>query len=439
MQDLRLIGVHEDGVHLILADEDGNRSRLPLDEALRSAARREHARPGQLPLDLEATLRPKDVQAMIRAGLSTEEVAERAGWTVEKVHRYEVPILAEREHIAGLARQVRLRARSGTHGSMPTLGERVADRLRSREIDASAAWWDSRRADRGSWTVLLTFTAGGRQRQAAWDFDPLARTVVARDDEARWLSEDEAMEMPGPIPAPHLAPGHRPTRLYDVEAEGGIGGPERPRGDETVDLMAAMRERSAQRGRRRRTKAAEVPGLDRAPVEALPLAELAGDPSQLGPPPAAHPHPADDPDARLTADDDGEGVQDAEDTIAPDESDALREPAAHDDHATSRPTTPAAHLSPHEEQTDQPGRSSDDGTRRPARVAATHDRSTAASAAMAGAARRTGTDHGSAAARPTGGTAPAPAGPKPKPPPTRKSGRPSVPSWDDIMFGRKPD
>jgi len=32
MQDLRLIGVHEDGQHLLLADPEGNRYRLPLDE-----------------------------------------------------------------------------------------------------------------------------------------------------------------------------------------------------------------------------------------------------------------------------------------------------------------------------------------------------------------------------------------------------------------------
>jgi len=41
MQDLRLIGVHEDGVHLLLADDEGNRYQLPLDESLRAAARRD--------------------------------------------------------------------------------------------------------------------------------------------------------------------------------------------------------------------------------------------------------------------------------------------------------------------------------------------------------------------------------------------------------------
>ena len=47
MQDLRLIGVHEDGVHLLLADDEGNRYQVPLDESLRAAARRDRPRLGQ--------------------------------------------------------------------------------------------------------------------------------------------------------------------------------------------------------------------------------------------------------------------------------------------------------------------------------------------------------------------------------------------------------
>jgi hypothetical protein len=469
MQDLRLIGVHEDGVHLILADEEGERFSLPLDGALRSAARRDHPRPGQLSLELGGSLRPKDVQAMIRAGLSAEEVAERAGWTVEKVHRYEGPILAEREHVAGLARQVRLRARGGAHGATPTLGERVTERLRSREIDASGAWWDSRRADRGSWTVLLTFTAGGRQRQAAWDFDPLARTVAARDDEALWLSEDEAAEMPGPIPAPHLAPAHRPTRLYDVEAEGGIGAPARGRPEETVDLMAAMRERSAQRGRRRRTKVSEVPGIERTPVEALPITELAADLADAGPPPAAHPHPSDDPEARPVAGsarlgDPGESddAHDGHDDHQRHDVDEDRDAATADDSASSRDdTTPeprrplaASRRKPRAGEGSGPRRSEEPtreipmrasemrASQRRERIEDTLDTEDIEDEVVAGRARRTGTDALAPSGRPgpTGASnGQAASAPKPKPPPARRSGRPSVPSWDDIMFGRKPD
>ena len=117
------------------------------------------------------------------------------------MRRYEGPILAEREHVAGLARGVRLRGRGGSQGSAPTLSTRVGQRLSGRGVDPAVAEWDSGRNDEGEWTVTVTFPAGGRERQARWHFDVAARTVTAADDEARWLSEDEAAR-----PAPRSPP-----------------------------------------------------------------------------------------------------------------------------------------------------------------------------------------------------------------------------------------
>jgi len=122
MQDLRLIGVQEDGEHLLLAGPDGTHFRLALDEPLRAAARRDRPRLGQLQIEIDGGMRPREVQSLIRAGASAEEVADRAGWTVEKVGRYEGPILAERVHVADQARLVRVRSRGGATGStVPTL------------------------------------------------------------------------------------------------------------------------------------------------------------------------------------------------------------------------------------------------------------------------------------------------------------------------------
>ena len=302
MQDLQLIGVHEDGEHLLLASGDGGRFRIQVDEPLRAAVRHDRPRLGQLQIEIDGGLRPRDVQALIRAGASAEEAASRAGWSIDKVHRYEGPILAEREHVAGLARGARLRGRGSesTGGSAPTLSARVAQRLKGRGVDAAGASWDSWRAEEGPWTVVVTFAAGGRQRQASWTFDAADRTVCAVDDEARWLSEAE-QHTEGPIPAPHLSsPPERATKLYDVEAEGGLRTPAPvAHHDEPLDLMTAMRERSNARGRRRSgsrrgsPKApTNVPGAgDHAPDQALPLEDLAYDPESMSPPLAAHANP----------------------------------------------------------------------------------------------------------------------------------------------------
>ena len=149
MQDLQLIGVHEDGDHLLLVGADDERFQIPIDEALRAATWRDRPHLGRQQIEADGELRPRDVQALIRAGASSDEAASRAGWSVEKVHRYEGPILAEREHVAGLAQEARLRTHSGVSSDSPTLSERVTERLRSRDVAATDAGWDSWRSEGG--------------------------------------------------------------------------------------------------------------------------------------------------------------------------------------------------------------------------------------------------------------------------------------------------
>jgi hypothetical protein len=302
MQDLQLIGVHEDGEHLLLVGADGERFQMPVDEALRAAIRRDRPRLGQQQIEVDGGLRPRDVQALIRAGHSSEEAASRAGWSVEKVHRYEGPILAEREHVAGLAQAVRLRSHTSisSGGSASTLSARVAERLKARDVEVPDASWDSWRSEEGPWTVVLTFAAGGRQRQASWNFDLADQTVSALDDEARWLSEEVEVAK-GPIPAPRLqrAAG-RDTTVYDVEAEGGLLPAARDRQEDPLDLMTAMRKRSTARGRRKnggRSTSIRPPSTGRALPEAdkqaaeqaVLIEDLKNDPEPQAPEESAQP------------------------------------------------------------------------------------------------------------------------------------------------------
>src|SRR5689334_5779960 len=196
MDDLTLVGVHEDGEHLLLVDGSGSRHRLKVDEALRAAVRRDRARLGQLQIENENRLRPREIQARIRAGETAEEVAAAAGVPIEHVRRYEGPVLAEREFVASQARNVRVRrgSQSGSGGAVTggaDLGQVVADRLVQREVDPDDATWDAWRADDGSWCVVVRFSAGAKEREARWSYDPGVRHVAPLDDEARWLTEEE--------------------------------------------------------------------------------------------------------------------------------------------------------------------------------------------------------------------------------------------------------
>ncbi len=297
MQELRLVGVHEDGRHLLLADDQGARFQVSVDDALRAAVR--HT-PSSTRGSGEATadVGPREVQALIRAGLTTEEAAERSGWTVEKVRRYEVPILAEREYVTGLARLVRLRHRGSA--AQPTLATRVTERLRTRGVDADNVRWDSVRPPGSQWSVAVTFAAGGRQRRATWTFDPVTRVLHAEDDEARWLTEDE------PSTAGLLG---REVPVYDVEADGGVHVPSPPAPSPPasatapsvpVDLVTAMRQRTSARtrgGARRRADAAlPTTDQDSLPVPQHAAGALPANPAER--PPAPH-----DPVANPAVDD----------------------------------------------------------------------------------------------------------------------------------------
>ncbi|PPK98382.1 Protein of unknown function (DUF3071) [Kineococcus xinjiangensis] len=249
MHDLRLVGVHDDGEHVVLVGSDGNRYRLRVDEALRAAVRRDRARLGQLQIQSSGDLRPREIQARIRAGETAEEIAESAGIPVAKARRYEGPVLAERAHVSDLARRTPFGRRDAS-GAAPTLEELVVQRLTARAVDPDGVQWDAWRQEDGTWNVQVEFVAGGRGRLARWGFDVGARSLTAADDEARWLSEEAPAES-GPLPPRRLTSvddGARRARerVYDVEADGGVraGGARR---SATEDLLDSLSERRGQR------------------------------------------------------------------------------------------------------------------------------------------------------------------------------------------------
>ena len=79
MRELRLVAVSDDGTRLILRPEgDDAPMALPVDERLHAAMRGDRARLGQLEIQMDSQVRPRDIQARIRSGESVESVAAAA-------------------------------------------------------------------------------------------------------------------------------------------------------------------------------------------------------------------------------------------------------------------------------------------------------------------------------------------------------------------------
>ncbi|MEU8828285.1 septation protein SepH [Streptomyces sp. NPDC048636] len=195
MPELRVVAVSNDGTRLVLKAADSTEYTLPIDERLRAAVRNDRARLGQIEIEVESHLRPRDIQARIRAGASAEEVAQMAGIPVDRVRRFEGPVLAERAFMAERARKTPVRRPGENSG--PQLGEAVAERLLLRGAEKDTTQWDSWRRDDGTWEVLLVYRVAGEPHSASWTYDPPRRLVQAVDDEARALI-GEADDTPEP-------------------------------------------------------------------------------------------------------------------------------------------------------------------------------------------------------------------------------------------------
>ena len=230
MQDLRLVGVHDDGEHLLLSGTGGEMFQLPIDEALRVAASRTSAKTASSAAAPPIAMSPRDIQTRIRNGATAAEVAELSGIPLEKVQRYEGPVLAEREYIAQQARKVEVASPAPGHdayrsvfGENPaSLSDMVEHRLRAHGVEPSTLEWDSWRRPDGSWNVVARFEpkpggpAGiGEEPPALWTFHPARKTLQNANRWAQQLSELEPLE--GPVPTRRLtAVSDRP---FDFETD----------------------------------------------------------------------------------------------------------------------------------------------------------------------------------------------------------------------------
>ncbi|MFW6774726.1 septation protein SepH [Nocardioides sp. CPCC 205120] len=382
MVHLTLTGLSQDKRRLVLVSDAGVEFTLDVDARLRAALRGDTDRLGQLEITMESTLRPRDIQARIRAGASPDDVAQAAQTTVERIMGFVAPVLAERAHVAERAQASSLRRRGDGATAARTLGEAVAAHLRSRSLSPDTVTWDAWRRDDGRWTLTGAFVAGKRRGTATFTFDLRGSYVVADDEDARWLI--------GEVPDPTSDP------VRD-------------------DLQQARRRRAA--GARSRTADA----LLDLPYDDSPGGASSSDPSGTTEPSGLGADAVELANDRAGAPP-AEGAADAdrEATVDLGDLDDLRA-------AVTGAASPEGDLGPSEADRVE-------AVAEPAGDLQTPDDAPAAPAAPGAPGAPGGVDGRSEPADAEQPAEPEPA-PAPRRPARKARGRASVPSWDEIMFG----
>ncbi|HSV40332.1 MAG TPA: septation protein SepH, partial [Nocardioidaceae bacterium] len=122
-----------------------------------------------------------------------------------------------------------VRRRTG-EGPGRLLGDAVAERLRSRNVDPTSVEWDAWRREDGRWSLTASYSAGESATQAAFVYDAAGRYVVAEDDESRWLVGERVAHHDSPSrPAAADAATRRLAPVSDEEL---------PLGEDAIEMVS---------------------------------------------------------------------------------------------------------------------------------------------------------------------------------------------------------
>ena len=229
---LEFVGRDAESDALLFVDEDGREYAAALTENLTAAVIRG--------VTLETVedepvrrITPREIQALLREGVSPAQIAAQTNTDVERVRRFEGPVRAEILRAIDLA----LSSPVGSDTDGPSLGELVVDRLAERGVDTDQLSWQAARRGTSAWEVSVVFVEDEVEKSATWSLSDLTNTAAAADDAARGLTE--SARKPEPVRALFA-----PVTSATIEP---VGDP----GDFLLDRQEQLLKRlSAARGRR---------------------------------------------------------------------------------------------------------------------------------------------------------------------------------------------
>jgi hypothetical protein len=209
---LHLVGFTADLKNLIFARRRGAKSgnflvsidarlRRTLEEVARlegeaRSGRQKASRDGE-PRRTASKLSPKEIQNLLRRGVSADEVARLAETDVSWISRFQHPIVAERTGVVDAVKAGSIsKPRLGP--SAERVGDAIVSNLRERRInlpdEVLEEGWEAVLTEAG-WHVTFRYLSRGQAKEATFTYDPETREVAAANDLARdiaWRATEEA-------------------------------------------------------------------------------------------------------------------------------------------------------------------------------------------------------------------------------------------------------
>lgn len=198
-----MVGLDDDGTSVV-CDGPSGRFSIPIDDTLRAAVSGDLSRGVQTQIEIDSVLRPREIQARIRAGATIEEVASLAGVPVGRIERFANPVLLERSRaaeMAALAHPVR-----GDGPMAAKLAEVVATALNDRG-HSDTTEWDAWKSADGRWVVRIAWAVGKSRNEAHFKYAPGAHggTATPVDAHAKELLDPDARRALRSIDRPRMA------------------------------------------------------------------------------------------------------------------------------------------------------------------------------------------------------------------------------------------
>lgn len=179
MEELTIIEVTRDG--FVAVSRDGQRFSIPLDGSIR--AQLSVSPPSQS----TTAVTPKEIQALLRSGLSVDDVAARTGSSAEHIARFESPIAAELAFVLERALSVPVVG----NGADSTFGAEINARIA--EQGGAVTGWQAYRID-DVWVVGARCLVGSAEEDATWSFDPRKMTLIPSNAVAIRISRSDSAD-----------------------------------------------------------------------------------------------------------------------------------------------------------------------------------------------------------------------------------------------------